>query len=63
MAAYGCENATKRAYFLIQSIKWYPCLGFGSKKKLGCLDASSTVKVCVCINVLSSIADVPRNQV
>ena len=27
------------------------------------LDASSTVKVCVCINVLSSIADVPRNQV
>ncbi|KAG5071276.1 hypothetical protein JHK86_006487 [Glycine max] len=27
------------------------------------LDASSTVKVCVCINVLSSIANVPRNQV
>ena len=27
------------------------------------LDASSTVKVCVCINVLSSIAEVPRNQV
>ena len=27
------------------------------------LDASSIVKVCVCINVLSSIADVPRNQV